>query len=182
MESEWITMFRQIRQPDITGFSITTRVDPLVLPEEKCEDRCVVDIYRAVLRALIGVQSISGRKFPKPFLFILYSGTDSVADPNTRSTGQPMLTDFIRRAITRGSDNLPMRIVWIEASHNTGRDPEREFVPSGGAVLRFTDIRHKQNGITLVEGIIHRWGMEPREFALEVEKRGGFSMVKHARQ
>jgi hypothetical protein len=180
MESEWIMMFRQIQQADVAGSSIATRVDPPVLTREKCEDRQLVELYRAVLRALFGVQSISGRNLPKPFLFISYSETGSAADSNTRFTGHPMLAEYIRRAITRGSDNLPVRIVWIEGNTGFGRRPEGEFIPSGGAVVRFTGIRRDKTDVTLVKGILHRWGMEPREFALEVEKRGGFSMVRTA--
>jgi hypothetical protein len=180
MESEWIMMFRQIRQPYGAGCSTVPCVDPLVLPREKCEDRQLVDLYRAVLRTLFGVQCISGRKLPKPFLFILYSETDSAGDSNTRFAGHPMLAEYIRRAITRGSDNLPMRIVWIEENNGVGRGPEGEFIPSGGAVLRFTGIRQEKTDITLVKGIIHRWGMEPHEFEFEVEKRGGFSMVRNS--
>jgi hypothetical protein len=180
MESEWIMMFRQMAQPYSDANSIASRIHPVALPREECEDRQLVDIYRAVLRALFGVQCISGRKLPKPFLFILYSEADFAADSKTRFAGHPILAEHVRGAITRGSDNLPLRIMWIEANNGAGRDPNGEFIPSGGAVVRFTRIRNEKTNITLVEGTIHRWGMELREFELEVEKRSGFSMVKNA--
>jgi hypothetical protein len=174
MESEWIMMFRRIRQPCGGGFSNIPRVDPISLPREKCEDRQWIDSSRAVLRTLIGVQCISGRKLLNPFLFSLYSETDSAADSKTHSTGHPILTENIRRAITHGSDNLPMRIVWIEDNNGGGGEPEGEYIPSGGVVVRFTGIRQYKTDIHLAKGRIHRWGMEPRGFEFGVEKRGGF--------
>ncbi len=180
MENEWIMMFRQMAQPYSDANSTASRIQPVTLPREECEDRQLVDIYRAVLRALFGVQCISGRKLPKPFLFIQYSEADTAGDSKTRCAGHPMLAEHVRGAITRGSDNLPLRIMWIESDSGAGRDPKGEFIPSGGAVVRFTGIRNEKTDITLVEGTIHQWGMEPRGFELEVEKRGGFSIVRNA--
>jgi hypothetical protein len=174
MESEWTVMFRQIRQPNTTGNSIALRADSSAPAREDDGERQTIDAFRAALRALFGVQCLSGRNLTKPFLFISYSETDS--------EGRPILTETIRRGITRGSDNLPMRIVWIEDRKDAGRGGQRQYIPSGGAAIRFTVFRNEKSEVTLVGGIINRWGMEPRGFALEVEKRGGFSMVRSSNQ
>ena len=169
MESEWITMFRQVRQQYGMNCPAETRVAPPTLPLEVSADRQLIDTYRAVLRAFFGVQSLSTRRLDKPFVFLVYS--------DAGSDHQPVLTEDIRRRITRGSDNLPVRIEWIEDLKGAGRDPESEYIPSGGAVLRITGIRALQKDAVLVMGNLHRWGWESRGFELVVEKRGGFWMV-----
>jgi hypothetical protein len=169
MESEWITMFRQVRQQYGVECPAETRATPQALPPETSADRRMIDTYRAVLRALFGAQSLTTRRLDKPFLFLVYS--DAGRDP------QPVLTEEVRRGITHGSDNLPVRIEWIEELKGAGRDRQGEYIPSGGTVLRFTETRRLQTDAVLVKGRIHRWGLDPREFELVVERRGGFWMV-----
>jgi hypothetical protein len=180
MESEWIMMFRQMVQPHDAGNYIASRIHSLDLPREECGDRQLVDTYRAVLRSLFGTQCLSSRRLPKPFLFIFYSEADSLADSKIRSGGHSTLPEYIRRAITRGSDNLPLRIMWIEENIGVGSDPEGEFIPSGGAIVRFNATRQLATDTILVKGRIHRWGMASCGFEFVVEKRGGFSMVRNA--
>jgi len=169
MESEWITMFRQIRQQYRMDCPVEARFDSPALPPEVSADRQMIDTYRAVLRALFGVQSLSTRRLDKPFLFLVYS--------DTGRDHQSVPSEDIRRGITHGSDNLPVRIEWIEDLKGSGRDPEGEYIPSGGAVLCFTGIRRLKSDAVLVKGNIHRWGLESRGFEFVVEKRGGFWMV-----
>ncbi len=142
MESEWITMFRQVRLQYGMECSPETRTTPQAVPPEASVDRQMIDTYRAVLRALFGAQSLTTRRLDKPFLFLVYS--DAGRDHH------PVLTEDIRRGITHGSNTLPMRIEWIEDLKGAGRNPEGEYIPSGGAVLRFTGIQRLNSDAMLV--------------------------------
>lgn len=178
MERESVWMFRQIGQPGEMVSSMRTRTAaPAVICEQR-EDRQTIDIYRAVLRRLCGSQRVAGGKFVKPHMFILYSEIDVPADSDTRPAGRPVLSESIRRGITRGSGDLPLRIVWVEDFYGVGGDPDGEYIPSEGAVVRFTSIRHDKEDIALIEGSIHRWGLSPLGFEYIVEKKSGFWLVR----
>ncbi len=178
METESIGLFRQVSQPSPLVSAMLTRTSPPVVLSEKREDRQTIDIYRSVLRRLCGSQRVSSGKFIKPLMFILYSEVDTSADPDVRRAGSPVLSEEIRRGITRGSSDLPLRIVWVEDFYGVGRDPEGEYVPSGGAVVRFTGLRHDKADIALIDGSIHRWGVSPLGFEYVVEKKSGFWLVR----
>jgi hypothetical protein len=171
MENEWITMFRQVRQPNAPVASIYNRLAPSTAVSEKYEDRQTIEIFRAILRKLFGLDCESGSGSEKPFLFILYSEGDSSA----AHLGFP---EIIRRGVTRGSRDLPLQIVWVEDCYGVGGDPDGEYVPDGGAVVRFTSIRREGADLALVGGNIHQTGSEPRGFEYVVEKKNGFWMVR----
>jgi hypothetical protein len=175
MENEWITLFRQVRQINPPAAPMMSRlVRPAVSPE-KYEDRRTIEIYRAVLRKLFGMQSDPAAESRNPFLFVLYSDgrPSDLADQD-----HPALSKTVRRGVTRGSADLRLRIVWVEDCYGVGGDPEGEYVPSGGAVLRFTGIRREGADIAVVDGNIHPSGSEPRRFEYVVEKKNGFWMVR----
>jgi hypothetical protein len=178
MERESIWMFRQVRQP-LAGVSAKTApaTAPAVFFEER-EDRQTVDIYRAVLRRLCGSQRPQTGKFIKPLMFILYSETGPSAHPDDRQEGGLPLSEAVRRGIVRGSGDLPLRIMWVEDIYGVGRDPQGEYVPSDGAVVRFHTVRREHAGLALVDGCIHRQGMSPLQFEYVVEKKSGFWMVR----
>jgi hypothetical protein len=146
------------------------------------EDRQTIEIYRAVLRRLCGSQRVARGKFVKPLFFILYSEADSLADPDSRSDGSPALSETVRRGITRGVGDLLLRIVWVEDIYGVGRDPDGEYIPCGGAVVRFHNIRHDKTDFALIDGSIHRWGMSALGFEYVVEKKSGFWMVRSSYQ
>ena len=178
MESEWVWMFRQIGQPYAPVSSMQNRIASPAVPSEDCAERQTIDIYRTVLRRLFGLHHASRGGTVKPFLFILYSETDTPDDPESRKAGGPVLTETIRRGISGGMGDLPMQIVWIEDIYNVGRDPDGEYVPDEGAVVRFNGIRYDKSDIAQADGSIHRWGLSPCGFEYVVEKKGGFWLVR----
>jgi hypothetical protein len=178
MENEWITMFRQVRLPNPPVASMVNRLAPSAVAPEKYEDRQTIEIFRAVLRKLFGMEYASGSESHKPFLFILYSETDAPDDPDFSRAGHPGFSEVIRRGVIRGSRELSLQIVWVEDCYGVGCDPEGEYVPDGGAVIRFTGIRRDGADLALVSGNIHRMGSEPRGFEYVVEKKNGFWMVR----
>lgn len=178
MENEWITMFRRMHQSRPFAVpSLNRLASPVILPE-KVEDRQTIEIFRAVLRKLFGLGYDADPELQKPFLFILYSRTGASAETDCRREGQPDFNEIIRRGVTRGSKDFPLQIVWIEDCYGVGGDPNGEYVPSGGAVIRFTGIRRDGADIAVVDGNIHLAGSEPRGFEHIVEKRSGFWMVR----
>ncbi|MGB7537488.1 MAG: hypothetical protein WBM17_03010 [Anaerolineales bacterium] len=171
MESEWIAMFRQVRQPNPPVASVFNRYATSTVASEKYEDRQTIEIFRAVLRKLFGLDYESGSPSDKPFLFILYSEGDSSAD-------NLHFPEVVRHGVTRGSRDLPLQIVWVEDCYGVGGDPDGEYVPDGGAVVRFTGIRREGADLARISGNIHRMGSEPRGFEYVVEKKNGFWMVR----
>jgi hypothetical protein len=178
MENEWITMFRQVSQPNPPVATIVNRLAPATVLPEKYEDRQTIEIFRAVLRKLFGLECESGVESEKPFLFILYSETGAPIGADPGRTGYPGFSEVIRRGVTRGSRGLPLQIVWVEDLYGVGGDPDGEYVPDEGAVIRFTGIRGDGADLALVSGNIHRMGSEPRGFEYVVEKKNGFWMVR----
>jgi hypothetical protein len=178
MENEWITMFRQVRQPNLQVVSAISRLAPPIDLPEKLEDRQTIEIFRAVLRKLFGLQYGADPELQKPFLFIMYSETGGSTEAAFRHGGQPDFHEVIRRGVTRGSGDLPLKIVWIEDCYGVGGDPNGEYVPIDGAVVRFTGLRREGAGIAAVDGNIHLAGSEPRGFEYIVEKKNGFWIVK----
>ncbi len=87
-------------------------------------------------------------------------------------------SEIIRRGVSRGSRDLSLQIVWVEDCYGVGSDPDGEYVPDGGAVVRFTGLRREGADLALVEGNIHQMGSEPRGFEYVVEKKNGFWMVR----
>jgi hypothetical protein len=85
-------------------------VRPAVSPE-KYEDRRAIEIYRAVLRKLFGMQSDPPAESRKPFLFVLYSD-NRPSDPADQD--HPAPSETVRLGVTRGSADLRLRIVWVE--------------------------------------------------------------------
>jgi hypothetical protein len=178
MENEWITIFRQVRQPNPPVAPMLNRLMAPAVSAEKYEDRQTIEIFRAVLRKLFGLEYASGSESHKPFLFILYSETGAPDDPDRRLRGHVGFPEIIRRGVTRGSRDLSLQIVWVEDCYGVGGDPDGEYVPEGGAVVRFTDIRREGADLALVCGNIHRMGTEPCGFEYVVEKKNGFWMVR----
>jgi hypothetical protein len=170
MENEWITMFRQVRQPNAPF--VNRLAAPAVL-NEKYEDRQTIEIFRAVLRKLFGLDYPSGLESQKPFLFILYEG----GFPGGKASHLGF-SEIIRRGISRGSRDLSLQIVWVEDCYGVGGDPDGEYVPDGGAVVRFTGIRREGADLARIEGNIHQMGPDPRGFEYVVEKKNGFWMVR----
>ncbi|MBN2084940.1 MAG: hypothetical protein JW748_06910 [Anaerolineales bacterium] len=178
MENEWITMFRQVRQPNPPAASMMDRSALSAVSPEKYQGRQTIEIFRAVLRKLFGMERESGAESEKPFLFILYSETGATIGADLGRTGYLGFSEVVRRGVTRGSKDLPLQIVWIEDVYGVGGDPDGEYVPDGGAVIRFSGIRRDGAALVLVSGNIHRMGSEPRGFEYVVEKKNGFWMVK----
>jgi hypothetical protein len=178
MENEWITFFRQVRQPHPPVAPIFNRLAATTVTAENNEDRQTIEIFRAVLRKLFGLVYASGSGMHKPFLFILYSETGALDDPDKRLRGHLGFSEIIRKGVSRGSKDLSLQIVWVEDCYGVGGNPDGEYVPEGGAVVRFTSIRRDDPDLTLVSGNIHRMGSEPRGFADVVERKHGFWMVR----
>ncbi len=174
MENEWITMFRQVRQPNAPVAPFVNRLAAPAVSNEKYEDRQTIEIFRAVLRKLFGLEYASGAESQKPFLFILYS---EAGIPGGKASHLGF-SDIIRRGVSRGSRDLSLQIVWVEDCYGVGGDPDGEYVPDGGAVVRFTGIRREGADLAMVEGNIHQMGSEPRGFEHVVEKKNGFWMVR----
>ncbi len=173
MENEWITLFRQIRQPVRMNPAAVRMANSAAAPE-KYEDRQSIEMFRAVLRKLFGLNYGAGSASQKPFLFILYSEAGAEAP----AEGCPRLSETIRRGVTRGSADLPLQIVWVEDCYGVGGDPDGEYVPSDGAVVRFTSVRREGADLALIDGNIHLAGAEPRGFEYVVEKKNGFWIVR----
>lgn len=175
MESEWICMFRQIRQPYVPVPSMLDRTAPAAVVPETCEDRQTIEIYRAVLRRLFGSDGFYRGEEVKPLLFILYAES---ADPEALQTGSPVFSDTVRQGITRGSRDLPVRIVWVEDIYGVGGDAENGYLPSEGAAVKFSAIRREKADRAFVNGTIHSWGRPPRSFEYVVEKKNGFWIIR----
>jgi hypothetical protein len=178
MESEWICMFRRIRQPYAPVPSRISRDQSSAAAIEKCEDRQTTEIYRVVLRRLFGSESFFDGESVKPLLFILYTEADESADADDRRNGAPFFPEVIRRGISRGSRNLPVRIVWVEDAYDVGGSAGEGYVPSEGAAVTFTGVRRDGDDLAFVNGSIHSWGRSPRSFEYVVEKKNGFWMVR----
>jgi hypothetical protein len=174
MENEWITIFRQVRQPNPPVAPMLNRLVASTGTAEKYEDRQTIEIFRVVLRKLFGLEYASGSESHKPFLFILYSETGAPGDPGSHLG----FSEVIRHGVSRGSRDLSLQVVWVEDCYGVGCDPGGEYVPDGGAVVRFTSIRREDADLALVGGNIHRMGSEPRGFEYVVEKKNGFWMVR----
>jgi hypothetical protein len=172
MNNESIWMFGQLGQLQ-TGM-VEQKANPVACTAQSAEqsERQTIDIYRAILRRLFGLHCLSGNGPFKPFMFILYS------ERLAHSAETPVFTEKIRRGITNGSGDLPVRIVWVEDVYGVGRGAEGEYIPDEGAVVQFDDLRRENAGLALVRGRIRRDGMEPRGFEYTIEKKGGFWLVK----
>ena len=175
MESEWIFMFRQIRQPHVPVLSMFDRTASEAVAPEKCEDRKTIEIYRAVIRRLFGSAEFSVEGPARPLLFILYADS---GDPEILHTGTPVFSETVRRGIIRGSGDLPVRIVWVEDTYGVGGDAENGYVPSKGAAVKFSAIRCEKADMAFVNGTIHSWDRPPRGFEYVVEKNNGSWMVR----
>jgi hypothetical protein len=127
---------------------------------------------------LFGLEYASGSESHKPFLFILYSEIGVLDDPDLRQGSHLGFSEVIRHGVSRGSRDLTLQIVWVEDCYGVGCDPDGEYVPDGGAVVRFTSIRREGADLALVSGNIHQTGSEPRGFEYVVEKKNGFWMVR----
>jgi hypothetical protein len=178
MERGSVWMFRGVRQPfAAVSTEIASAAPPAVLSEEE-EDRQTADIFRAVLRRLCAPQRPQTGKFIKPVMFILYSEAGPSEVGGARHETHSAISETVRRGIGRRSCNLPLRIVWVEDTYGVGGDPQGEYVPSDGAVVRFRSVRRENAGLALVDGSIHHQGMPPLQFEYTVEKKSGFWMVR----
>jgi hypothetical protein len=173
MENEWVTMFRRMRQPVAPLTARLQRLGPAF--ESACgyEDCQSIAIYLAVLRRIIGTAGTGKSNARKPFLFILSMPDGNPSGPASPSIPPADWSETVRDGVVRGSTHLPMQIVWVEDCYGVGVDPDGEYIPSGGAVLRFTEIRREGCDIAHVRGSIHRADFEPQEFEYILEKKNG---------
>jgi hypothetical protein len=158
--------------------SIPARIPaPAVFPDPR-DERRNVDICRSVLRRMFAAHRAICGESTRSVFFILHSGPYAPSDSDLRTAGRQILSDPVRQAISRGLSDLPMRIVWVDDCYGVGGNPDGEYIPDGGAVVRFRGIRYDAAGLAFVEGSIHRWGLSPLGFEYVVEKKAGFWTVK----